>query len=159
MGCTPEGEQIVALINAYRTENGKPAVPLSPSLCTVGQTHVIDLADNAPHQVGNCNLHSWSDQGPWVECCYTSDHANAACMWSKPGELTVYPGNGYENAYGGGGNVSPAQAVDGWKNSPGHNDVMLNQGIWVNYPWGAMGAGLYQGYAVVWFGEQTDPDG
>jgi uncharacterized protein YkwD len=80
-------------------------------------------------------------------------------MWGKPGELTVYPGNGYENAYGGGGNTTPAAAVDGWKNSPAHNEVMLNNGIWANYPWGAMGAGLYQGYAVVWFGVEPDPAG
>ena len=157
-GCTAEGVEIVELINEYRMQNGKATIPLSPSLCIVGQTHVIDLAENNPNQ-GQCNLHSWSDQGPWVECCYTPDHANAACMWSKPSELTVYPGNGYENAAGGGGGISPGQAVDLWKNSPGHNAVMLNEGSWANFPWGAVGAGLYQGYAVVWFGQEADPAG
>lgn len=156
-GCTAEGAEIVALVNAYRQDNGLPAIPLSPSLCTVGQLHVEDLAINAPHQQASCNLHSWSDQGDWSPCCYTSDHAQAECMWAKPGELTVYTGNGYENAYGGGGVATPSGAVDGWKSSPGHNDVMLNQGIWTGYPWGAVGAGLYQGYAVLWFGVEADP--
>jgi len=39
---------------------------------------------------GSCNLHSWSDARPdlWVGMCYTSDHANADLMWSKPSEIT-----------------------------------------------------------------------
>ncbi len=78
-------------------------------------------------------------------------------MWQKPKELTVYPGNGYENAAGGGDSITPQQAVDLWKGSSAHKDVMLNEGIWEDYPWGAVGAGLYQGYAVLWFGVEPDP--
>jgi len=127
-------------------------------LCIVGQTHTLDLALNNPNQ-GECNMHSWSAQGPWTPCCYTADHAQAACMWNKPGELTIYAGNGFENAVSGGANLSTSQAVEAWKGSPAHNNVMLNLGIWEGYPWGAMGAGLYQGYATVWFGVQPDPAG
>ena len=123
----------------------------------MAQTHVIDLAEEGPHTVGNCNLHSWSDAGTWSPCCYTPDHAEAQCMWDKPKEITVYPGNGYENSAGGGNNITPAGAVDLWKNSAAHNDVMLNQGIWANYQWGAIGAGLKDGYANVWFGVEADP--
>ncbi|EDM81584.1 hypothetical protein PPSIR1_21744 [Plesiocystis pacifica SIR-1] len=155
--CTVEGAEIVALVNAYREANGKPAVPLSPSLCTVAQLHVEDLDANGPHTVEGCNLHSWSDQGEWSACCYTSDHAQAQCMWDKPKELTTYPGSGYENAAGGGGSITPSGAVDLWKGSAGHNAVMLNEGTWESFPWGAMGAGVQGGYAVVWFGEQADP--
>jgi hypothetical protein len=145
------------LINAHRDDNGKPMIPLSKSLCTVGQIHVQDLVDNAPHAPNNCNLHSWSNQGNWGACCYTDDHAQAQCMWDKPKEITVYPGNGYENAAGGGGNITPGGAVNQWKGSSAHNDVMLNNGVWANYPWGAIGAGLKDGYAVVWFGVEADP--
>lgn len=159
-GCTPEALALVDLVNAYRAEKGLPAVPASPSLCIVGQTHVQDLADNAPHtQPGGCNLHSWSNAGAWTPCCYTPDHAQAMCMWIKPQELTEYPGYGYENAAQAGGMITPEMALAGWQGSPAHNDVILNQGIWASHPWGAAGAGLHQGFAVLWFGEEPDPAG
>ncbi|NJK31375.1 MAG: CAP domain-containing protein [Deltaproteobacteria bacterium] len=153
-GCTDAALEIIAALNAYREENSLPAIPASPSLCTVANAHVHDLADNNP-VMGECNLHSWSDQGPWTACCYTPDHAQAQCMWDKPRELSIYMGNGYENAaYG---VQSPMHAVDLWKSSPPHNEVMLNQGIWQGYPWGSVGADLYEGYAVLWFGVEADP--
>ncbi len=99
--CTAIGVELVNAVNAYRAENGLPAIPLSPSLCFVANAHVGDLSANAPHAAPGCNLHSWSDQGTWTSCCYTSDHAQAACMWDKPGQLTSYPGPGYENAASG----------------------------------------------------------
>jgi uncharacterized protein YkwD len=155
-GCTPDAIELIDLVNAYRAQNALPAIPASPSLCTVSTTHVHDLFDNAPHtQPGGCNLHSWSDQGPWTPCCYTPDHAQAQCMWDKPTELTVYPGYGYENAASGVG--SPAQALQLWQSSPPHNEVILNIGIWANHPWQAIGADIYQGYSVLWFGEEVDP--
>lgn len=157
-GCNAEALVLIDLVNAYRGEHGLPAIPASSSLCTVGQTHVEDLKTNAPHtQPGGCNLHSWSDAGTWTPCCYTPDHAQAQCMWNKPRELTVYPGNGYENGSAGAG--TPEAALDGWKNSPAHNDVMLNNGIWADYPWGAIGVGFTDGYAVLWFGVEVDPAG
>jgi uncharacterized protein YkwD len=155
-GCSADAIELINLVNVYRGENGLPAIPASPSLCEVSTLHVHDLSDNSPHtQPGGCNLHSWSDQGPWSPCCYTPDHAQAQCMWDKPTELTVYPGYGYENAASGVG--SPAQALDLWKSSQGHNEVILNLGIWTNHPWQAIGADVYQGYSVLWFGEQVDP--
>jgi uncharacterized protein YkwD len=150
---TPDGAEIVDLVNAYRQSQGLPVVPYSPSLSCVAVTHVHDLAANPPQ--GNCNLHSWSDQGSWTPCCYTPDHAQAQCMWDKPAEITSYPGYGYENAASGVG--SPDAALAAWQNSPAHNDVILNQGMWSSHPWHAVGAGLYQGYAALWFGEQADP--
>jgi uncharacterized protein YkwD len=78
-------------------------------------------------------------------------------MWDKPGQLTVYPSAGYENAAGAGGSITPAQALSLWKNSPGHNAVILNQGIWANQTWRAVGAGVQDGYAMLWFGSSVDP--
>jgi hypothetical protein len=154
--CSPDALELIALVNDYRAENALPAIPASPSLCTVATAHVNDLFDNSPHtQPGGCNLHSWSDQGPWTACCYTPDHAQAQCMWDKPGELTIYTGNGYENAAAGVG--SPAQALALWQSSQPHNEVILNLGIWAGYPWQALGADVYQGYAVLWFGAEADP--
>ncbi len=157
--CTADEVELIELVNEYRAENGLPAIPASPSMCTVGHLHAEDLANENPHTVGDCNLHSWSDAGAWSACCYTPDHAQAQCMWDKPRELTEYPGNGYENAAGGGGTLTPQQALDLWKGSPGHNAVILNEGTWANISWGALGAGMHQGYAVLWFGEEPDPAG
>lgn len=156
-GCTPDALELIDLLNAYRAENGLGSIPASSSLCRVGDLHVQDLVAEAPHTVANCNLHSWSDAGPWSGCCYTPDHAAAQCMWDKPRELTDYPGNGYENAAGGGSSLGPAEALDLWKGSSGHNAVMLNEGTWANLTWNAVGVGIADGYAVLWFGEEPDP--
>jgi uncharacterized protein YkwD len=153
--CTADALALIDLVNAYRSDNGLPAIPASSSLCTVASAHVHDLADNMPHvQPGGCNLHSWSEQGAWSPCCYTPDHAQAMCMWVKPSELTSYPGYGYENAAAGVG--SPEQALSLWQSSQGHNEVILNQGIWTDHPWGALGADIHQGFAVLWFGVEPD---
>ena len=155
---TPDEEQLADLINMYRAENGLPAVPLSKSLTIVAQTHSHDLVNNQPDQQQGCNLHSWSQSMCWTSCCYTPDHAQAQCMWDKPGELTIYPGNGYEiSAAAGAGNITPQQALNTWKGSQGHNDVILNNGIWASHPWNAMGVGIVADHANVWFGEEVDP--
>jgi uncharacterized protein YkwD len=156
-GCTAEAVELIALVNAYRVEQGLAAIPASPSLCAVGQAHVVDLHEQQPHEKANCNLHSWSDAGSWSGCCYTSDHAKAECMWNKPRELTAYPGDGYENAATGSGPLTPAAALALWKGSKAHNDVILNRGIWAERPWRALGAGVHEGYAVLWFGRDDDP--
>lgn len=156
-GCSADALTLIDLLNEYRAENGLGPIPASSSMCTVGDLHVQDLAAEAPHTVGSCNLHSWSDAGAWSGCCYTPDHAAAQCMWDKPRELTDYPGNGYENAAGGGGSLGPAEALELWKGSPGHNAVMLNEGTWANLTWNAVGVGISGGYAVLWFGEESDP--
>jgi hypothetical protein len=144
-------------INAYRVENGLPKIPMSKSLTKVAETHVKDLVENQPVK-GNCNLHSWSDKGSWTACCYTDDHAKAQCMWNKPRELTSYKGDGFEIAAWSSIDISVEQALSLWKGSAGHNNVILNKDIWKDLEWKAMGAAIYQGYAVVWFGKETDPE-
>lgn len=156
---TPTEMAIHRLINEWRADNELPPIPYSPALSRVARVHAEDLTDHAPHQQGGgCNLHSWSDQGEWTACCYTSDHAAAQCMWDKPREITEgYTGNGYENSYWAGGGVRAEQAVEGWKNSPGHNAVMINLGSWSTTTWQAMGVGVDGQYANVWFGRDVDP--
>jgi uncharacterized protein YkwD len=46
--------------------------------------------------------------------------------------------------------------LESWKGSPGHNAVILNEGIWSDSNWKAIGVGIYKGYAVIWFGEEPD---
>lgn len=148
---------LIQVINDYREENGLDRIPESPSLNMVAEMHVIDLAENYEFDT-DCNLHSWSDQGEWSACCYTSDHAEASCMWDKPKELTNYTGAGFEIAAYSSNDMTSEKALDLWKNSIGHNNVVLNIDKWENSHWKAIGAAIYDGYAVVWFGAAEDPE-
>ena len=151
---TSAEKELYNLVMQYRSEKGLPIIPISSSLSFVAQTHVKDLTNNQPVQ-GNCNMHSWSNNGNWTACCYTPDHAAAECMWSKPSELTSYQGNGYEISYYSSGTITPIGALNAWKSSSGHNSVIINSGIW-NSKWNAIGIGIYGNYAVIWFGNELD---
>jgi hypothetical protein len=167
---TDDEAELLRLVNDYRADNSLSPIPWSKSLSEVGQWHVWDLVTNEPVG-GSCNAHSWSDYGEtapdvyWTAVCYTSDHANASGMWDKPSEITgnVYWKSGFEiAAWSSGSHISPAVALEVWQDSSPHNDVILNQGIWAtntHNPWAAMGVGMLDNYAVVWFGDLTDPAG
>lgn len=147
---TPSTEErkLYDLIMQYRKENGLSSIPLSRSLTYVAQTHVKDLVENIGHLT-----HAWSS------CEYDAGNMKTYnCMWLKPRELTTYKGFGYECAHGGsGGYVATAlSSLNSWKNSTAHNAVILNQGIWANMKWKAIGVGILNGYACIWFGEEFD---
>jgi len=154
---TSDEYELYTLIMEYRAGLNLPAIPLSASLSDVAQQHVADLEESSPTN-STCNLHSWSDNGNWTACCYTSDHAQASCMWDKPRELTDYTGNGYEIAYAHSSAATPEGALNGWKNSEGHNNVIINAGAW-DTRWKSIGVGIKGKYAVVWFGHEDDPAG
>jgi uncharacterized protein YkwD len=165
---TPEEVELVRLVNEYRNQNGLPDVPASVSLTEVAHWHVIDLHENEPDSGTDsrglaCNMHSWSDQHPelWTPVCYTNDHEYAEGMWDKPYEITdgVYSWTGYENAYGTGGQATAEGALSAWKSSAGHNAVILELNIWSGSDWPAVGVGIYEHHAVLWFGDGTDPQG
>lgn len=162
--CISEKEfRLYEMVNAYRAKHNQPAIPLSASLSFVAGVHVWDLQHNQPDE-GECNLHSWSDYGSWTPCCYTEDHEQAKHIWSKPNELTTYDGYGYEIAYYSSWSIEehfdmPAAAMEGWKSSPGHKQVMINQYAWKRMKWNSMGVGIFGNYAVVWFGEEEDSNG
>ena len=161
---TPEEYELGQLINQYRADNGKAEIPVTVSLTNVAQLHVNDLHVYEPDSHPGCNMHSWSANGNWSPVCYTPDHANAEGMWNKPREITnnLYTGNGYEIAYGNSNGATAIDAFLAWQQSPPHNDVLLNNGIWSNgslNPWPAMGIGILEDHAVVWFGETVDPQG
>lgn len=155
-----EEEALSNLINAYRSEKGLPPIPLSQSLTHVAQAHVRDLYENRP-DTGNCNLHSWSNKGSWTPVCYTADHRNARGMWEKPKEITggIYTAYGFEIAYWHSAQATAAAAFDLWKQSGSHNPIIVEENIWKGMNWRAMGIGIYQNYAVVWFGQADDPLG
>jgi uncharacterized protein YkwD len=149
-----EEKKLYDLIMTYRKEKKLPAIPLSRALTFVAQTHAKDLVDNHPDK-DKCNLHSWSAKGKWKKCCYTDDHANAECMWSKPRELTSYQGNGFEISYWSSSDALADGALNSWKKSNGHNPVIVNSGIWKD-AWKAIGIGIQGSYALVWFGNEVD---
>lgn len=143
------------LINDYRKASGLPAIRYSASLTAVAEAHVQDLVNNQP-DAGSCNLHSWSDGGSWSSCCYTDDGSQAQCMWDKPRELTDYEGDGFEVAAYSSASMTAEQALELWKSSAGHNQVLLNQGAWAQVSWNALGVAILGGYAVAWFGTEAE---
>ncbi len=153
---TSEEQLLYDLIMEYRREHELPEIPLSRSLTFVAQVHARDTAYNEfPPQ---CNRHSWSENGPWQGGCYTSDHANAPVMWEKPGELTSYPGFGFEIGCYVSIGATAAMCLSGWQTSPaGHDQVIRNTGSWSQVEWDAIGIGIYKTEAHVWFGRETDP--
>jgi len=153
--------ELYNLINSYRNTKGLNKVNLSKSLTYVAQIHAWDLAENNPDKQ-RCNMHSWSESKKWEGCCYTSDHKKAECMWFKPRELTNYTGIGYEVAfystYLSDHKKFSLAALQAWKKSKGHNDILINDDDWKGLRWEAMGVGIYKNYAVVWFGDEVDEE-
>lgn len=158
---TDDEMDLIKLLNDYRQQHGLPRVTISRTMMLVAQTHVKDLVENGAY-TGTCNLHSWSNKGNWSPVCYTGDPSNYNAMWNKPREISngAYTGNGFEIAYMTTTGATPSQAMNAWKNSPDHNAVILEQPpTWSDMRWPAIGAGMYKGFAVVWFGDKTDPLG
>jgi uncharacterized protein YkwD len=156
-----DGSSVLAdTINRYRRQKGLAPVPVSASLTRVARAHVADLEAN--HRLGEqCNMHSWSRRGAWTSCCYTPDHAQAACMWNKPAEITggAYQSPGYEIVAHYTDPMTPPMALEIWRESPAHHAMILNSGRWADNRWHAMGAAVSLHYAVVWFGEAPDRAG
>jgi len=147
-----EEEKLLSEINTYRKSLGLNKIKLSAKLTKVAQVHALDLKNYPPK--APCNMHSWSGNGEGKQCCYTSDHKNPNCMWDKPNELTGYAEKGYEISA-----MNTAPNVDWlaqWKKSKGHHQVIINQGIWKQVEWKAIGLAIRPPYAVVWFGTLED---
>lgn len=154
---TQEEKKLYDLMMEYRKAKGLEPVNLSAKLTQVAQTHARDLSENYKFDYKNkCNPHSWSTKGNWSACCYTNDHKQAKCMWEKPREIARYLSPGYEIAYYSSAGASAMEGLDGWKNSPSHNPLIINEGIWNKVTWKGVGIGVYKEYGVVWFGELED---
>lgn len=151
---TQEESKLFGLIMDYRKSKKLKPIPYSAKLTKVAQAHVRDLMENYDYASrGECNPHSWSDKGDWSSCCYTSDHAQASCMWDKPKEISGYEGNGFEIAYYSSGGANAEEGIEGWKKSPGHNPLLINSGTWSKLEWKGIGIGIYGQYGVVWFSD------
>lgn len=152
-----EEQKLYELMMDYRKSKGLPSIPLSAKLSLVAQTHARDLMANYKFDVNNkCNPHSWSKKGKWSACCYTNDHKQAKCMWEKPKEIAGYEGYGYEIAYYSSRGATAEEGLAGWKLSPGHNPLIINDGMWSKVEWKGVGIGFFGEYGIVWFGEVAD---
>jgi uncharacterized protein YkwD len=149
-------EQLTDLIFDYRAQNGLPAIPVSPSMSTVAALHIADLERHRP--TGQCSAHSWSADAQWSACCYTRDHAQAQCMWDKPGQIThgAYTGHGFEIVCTSENQMTPETAMDCWRHSAAHHAVILNRDAWRDTQWRALGIRVSQHYAVLWLGIEPD---
>ena len=165
---SPKEAELINLVNDYRGKHGLPPIANSRSLNKVARVHAIDLYENRPADcadgscVDNCTLHSWSNQGFWTPVCYTNDNRHADKMWYKTREITnyVYPGEGYENAYWTSeAEVAVERVLECWKESPSHNALLLQDGIWKGSNLQAFGVGIYKNVAVIWVGNAVDPLG
>lgn len=150
-------DALIAAVNKYRVEHGLRKVSASTTLNKVAALHVRDLQENRP-DAGNCNMHSWSEEGDWSACCYKDIDAEASCMWNKPREISGfrYDSNGYEVAAWLSDSMHVEAAIQLWQQSAGHNAVILNKGAWSTLRWKAIGAAMSENYAVVWFGTRRD---
>lgn len=148
--------ELFKLINDERVKHELKPIALSASLSYVATTHIQDLIANQP-DTGLCNLHSWSKNGNWTACCYQAYIPLQNCMWDKPKELTPYKYRGYELAFWQDGDLSPEEILAGWMEIPEAANMILNKGNWTN-EWRAIGTGMENGYAVVWFGRAADQE-
>ena len=158
-----EERALYQLIMDYRASKKLPIIPWSHSMTIVAKAHSKDLNEQHPDKK-NCNGHSWSKKGKWKSCCYTPDHKNASCMWDKPRELTNYKDDGFEivcsitDSENKNDAMKADLAMDTWKKSKHHNDMIINKDIWKKVTWNAIGISIEKDYAVVWFGKTVDAE-
>lgn len=148
-GWEPEEARLSELINEYRAEHDLPPIPQSASLTLLANRHVLDMFYN----IGSLT-HSWSN------CSYDpNDRQTFYCSAYAPQWIgTAYPGQAYENAHLNLSGATARSAIRGWQTSPAHNALILNQYNWQDNRWRAMGVGIYRQYAVLWLGEDRDPE-
>lgn len=164
-------KELVKLINDYRISLGKRPLNVSKSLTYVARTHnkdqVLHFENDLKDDKGRpANMHSWSKYGNWTPIMYNK-YGSHRPMWDKPKELTPYKSEGseisagkqyYDQVY----QITPEIALRLWKNSPGHNNEIIEDNILydVYHADKIMGVSIHDGFANVWFGEDpTDPAG
>ena len=153
----PEFWKLTDLINAYRKSRALPVIPLSPMLTGVAALHARDLFHQKPHEPKR-SMHSWSKSERWTGGAYDNgDKQTHPIMWDKAKELYGYPGFSFEVVAS--GVKGAAHALEVWKKSPRHHEVLINAGPWKDkrWRWGAVGAFVYEGFASAWFGAEPDP--
>jgi len=136
--------ELFRIINEYRAQNNLPPVALSEPLSLVANRHIIDLTVNVKSLT-----HGWSN------CPYDINKRETwNCVFQSPQRLkTNFPGRGFENLYENmSGSVTPAGALEAWKKSPMHNNLILNLDVFKKLSFDAFGVAISGNYASIWFG-------
>lgn len=154
---TKDEYRLFSLINVYRVKKGLAVIPVSTSLSYVAKIHARDLYLNNP-DTSFCSLNSWSNKGPWTDCCHSKYTPNPLCIVNKPKELTTYSGEGHELVYWDSEELHPDTVFHFWSSVEQARDVLLNEKKWSFFSWKAMGVGMFKGYACVWLGEALDEE-
>ena len=137
-------QELFKIINEYRAQNKLPPVVLSNSLSFVANRHLLDLELNVKSVT-----HSWSN------CPYDVKKKDTwNCLFEAPQRLkSNYTGQGYENLYRNvTSDATPAAALEAWKKSPRHNNLILNLEIWKTTKFDGLGIAFSGNYAAIWFG-------
>jgi len=167
---------LIDAVNSYRRANGFRNLPCDAVLVEVAYLHVKDQ-EAAGIESSTCekNGHNWlstigfdlaeiatllpqySDNVVNIKtCCLKTDGGD--CMWLKPNELySWYKEWGYEvsvelGSEGAGASPQAAakEALSSWKDSKGHNDVLLAKGKWKNAIWKNIGCFRRGKWANCW---------
>jgi len=146
---------LIDAVNSYRRANGLRNLECDGVLVEVANIHVQDQEAVHPLKSSECppNGHNWLSPIGWTladiatllpylsdnvgnikSCCFKKDGDD--CMWKKPNELYPwYKPYGFEVSVVLGSDLSGASAeaaakgaLDSWKGSKGHNDVILAKG-------------------------------
>ncbi len=147
--------KLADLINRYRSKKGFGELQLSPSLCFVAKTHLLDVARNRPDKSGY-SLYSWSDKGSWKPCLFKDNIVNLDQMSAKPFEVVGFRGKGFEIMIASIENKSMVELLDLWLKKKTTGDFLLSTGKWDNKSWQSMGVCVYKGYASIWLSEIPD---
>ncbi|MBW6461021.1 MAG: SPOR domain-containing protein [Bacteroidales bacterium] len=154
---TRDEYRLYSLVNEFRAKQGLPVIPISKSLSYVAKIHTRDLYLNNP-DTSFCSLNSWSNKGPWTDCCHSKYTPNPNCILNKPKELTQYQGEGHELVYWDSEALHPDTVFRFWSSISQAREVLLNEKKWSFFSWKAMGVGMFKGYACVWLGEALDDE-
>jgi len=144
-------------INKERARNGLGPLKCDPNMRWVANKHVENQLDNGytdgQEFPNGCNGHSWLGA---VSCCFSiSSEATWPCMWNKPLELSKWDDrNGYEISAWSSGTITPSGAVDSWRGSSAHHNVILTQGSWTDLQ--TVGCAWRNTVAHCWFAK-TEP--
>jgi hypothetical protein len=143
-------------INKERSRNGLGPLKCDHNMRWVANQHVNNQLDNGytfgKEFPNGCNGHSWFGA---VGCCFSTDSATWPCMWNKPLELSKWDDrNGYEISSWTTGAMTPATALESWRGSSGHYNVILTQGEWTDLK--TVGCGWRKTVAHCWFAK-TEP--
>jgi hypothetical protein len=152
---TKDEYRLYSLINESRAKKGLAVIPISKSLSYVAKIHARDLFHNNP-DTSFCSLNSWSDQGPWTDCCHSKYTPNPTCIVNKPSELTKYPGEGHELCFWDSETLNPDTVMKFWLSVDAAREIFMNEKKWGYFNWKAMGVGMYKGYVCLWLGEMLD---